>query len=129
MNKLFILILTVLSFAALASDKVKIDGNMILNGELNPAYDGQLTILAGEIIEIKDGPQNKKMYKINLHREGIKDIWIVPIANIEGGLPLNGHFLFKGYVSVANSLDPSKNLSKLINSSTILLAYQVNTHK
>lgn len=129
MNKLLVFTIILLSFSALADDEIKIDKNMILNGELNPEYDRQLTILAGEVVEIKDGLQNKKMYKINLHHEGVKNIWVVPIANIEGGLPLGGHFLFKGYVAVANSLDPSKTLIKLINSPTLLLAYEINTQK
>ena len=99
--------------------------NPFLSGELNPQYEGELTALGGEVLEIKPTKQNFPVYKINLRIEGIKNIWVTSIApEPEGGIKVGDMMIFKGFISTAKSADPDGDLERLINSKTLLMAIQ-----
>jgi len=72
--------------------------NPFLSGELNPQYEGELTALGGEVLEIKPEP--------------------------EGGIKVGDMMIFKGFISTAKSADPDGDLERLINSKTLLMAIQ-----
>jgi len=70
--------------------------NPFLRGELNPQYEGELTALGGEVLEIKPTRQKFPVYKINLRIEGIKNIWVTSIApEPEGGIKVGDMMIFK----------------------------------
>ena len=97
--------------------------NPFLNGELNPKYEGEMSALAGEIIEIKTTHQNFPVYKLDLKVKGIKNIWVSSIAaNPNGVIKLGDNAVFKGYITISSELDPKGELEKIINSKTLLLA-------
>jgi len=96
--------------------------NPFLNGELNQKYVGEVTALAGEIIEIKT-IQNNPVYKINLRMDGIKPIWVASIApQPEGGIKVGDMIIFRGFISTASKTDPSGSLGKNTGSESLLMA-------
>ena len=100
--------------------------NPFLNGELNLAYEGQLTAIGGEIIDIKDTNQKYPAFKVNLRIEGVNPIWATTIVALpKGGIKLGDMVIFKGYISSTASLDESGELEELIGSKGILLALKV----
>ena len=99
--------------------------NPFVNGELNSKYEGEITILAGEVLEIQPTKQNFPVYKLNLRIEGIKNIWVTSIApQPKGGIKVGDMMIFKGFISTAKSTDPSGELGKIISSKTLLMAIQ-----
>ncbi len=97
--------------------------NPFLNGELNLEFEGQITGLAGEIIEIKETKQKYPAYKLNLKIKGIKPIWVSSIAPIPGNvLKVGDEIIFKGYISSSSGIDSTGELEAIINSKSLLLA-------
>lgn len=95
--------------------------NPFLDGKFNPAFIGQLTGIAGEVIEIVDLSNNRRIYKLNLRIEGVEHIWATSIAEIPGGPLLKGDMvIFKGYISSSKELDPD--VGEKINDKTFMLA-------
>ena len=123
MTKRFRIALVVLSIIFSSYVLAQSPDDPFLNGELNLEYEGQLTGLAGEVIDIKDTKQKFKAYKLDLKIEGIKPIWVSSIASIPGGeLKVGDEIIFKGYISSASGLDPSGDLEATISSKSLLLA-------
>ena len=99
--------------------------NPFLNGQLNPEYEGQLTALAGEVIQIKSTRQNFSVYKLKLRIEGVDPIWVTSIAPAPGGeIKLGDKIIFKGYITTAKGTDPTGELELLIQAKTLLMAIQ-----
>ena len=99
--------------------------NPFANGELNSKYEGEVTALAGEILEIKPTEQNFPVYKLNLNIEGIKPIWVTSIApKPEGGIKVGDNIIFKGFISTSSGIDSSGKLGKITGSNTLLMAIQ-----
>ena len=97
--------------------------NPFLNGELNPKYVGELSALAGKVIEIKTTHQKYPVYKLDLKIKGIKNIWVSSIAaNPNGDIKVGDNAIFKGYITISSELDPKGELEKITNSKTLLLA-------
>lgn len=86
--------------------------------------------MSGDIIEIADGYQGKKLYKLNLNIEGIKPIWVTSFAPFaEGEISIDSKLIFKGYIATAKYLDSTGKLKSQINSNTLLLALRANSVK
>lgn len=98
-----------------------------LNGELNPEYDGQVTVLVGEVIDIKPGVKYA-LYKVDTKTKDIKPIWVttlVPVAS--GEIKLGDRLIFRGYITKTESLDPSGKLLSMIRSETLLSARAIES--
>lgn len=94
-----------------------------LDGQLNLELEGELTALAGEVIDKKDTKQKYPVYKLNLRLDGVGSIWVTSIGEAPvGGINIGDMMIFKGYISSSEGLDPSGELEKLINSKSLLLA-------
>ncbi len=103
-----------------------------LDGDLNLAHEGKLTALAGEVVEIKDGPDNKKCYRLNLPLKDINDIWVLPIAPIEEGqVKLGDSVVFRGYISAVDSFKGSQKqtIKSIVKAPTLLLALKLEPPK
>jgi len=125
LNVVVLIVSLFLSFYSFAEPE-----NPFLNGELNLAYEGQLTAIAGEIIDIKDTKQKYPAYKVNLRIEGVNPIWATTIVeHPKGGIKLGDMIIFKGYIGSVASLDESGELESLIGSKAILLALRVERAK
>lgn len=125
--KFFILFLTTTLFlsACFKDERSVTDANKkpFLKGELNAKYEGELTALAGQIMDIKPTRQKYPVYKLNLQLEGIKPIWVTSIAPAPGKeIKVGDMIIFKGYISVAEKTDSSGELEQLIQSKTLLMA-------
>lgn len=84
-NFLFILLFS-LSFGASAENLAEeANNNPFLNGELNPKYEGQLTALSGDIVEMVEGHKGRTLYKLDLNMAGIKPVWVTSIAPFAKG--------------------------------------------
>jgi len=115
------------SAAGLAEDA---NSNPFLNGELNPKYEGQLTALSGDIIEIIEGHENRKLYKLHLNIEGVKPVWVTSLAPFaKGDISMNSKLIFRGYIATSDSLDSTGRLKSKINSETLLLALKADLVK
>jgi len=131
MRKLLTTTLLLLSVSAFAGQFAKeANDNPFLNGQLNPKYEGELTALSGDIVEIVDDHKGKKIYKINLNVAGIIPIWVTSFAPFaEGEISLNSKLVFRGYIAASDSLDPTGQLRAKINCETLLLALQADSIK
>ncbi|MBB1307754.1 hypothetical protein [Pseudoalteromonas sp. SR43-5] len=99
--------------------------NPFLNGELNSKYEGEVTALAGDVVEIQPTEQNFPVYKLNLSIVGVKPIWVTSIApKPEGGISVGDKMIFKGFISTTLATDPSGKLGKITGSKTLLMAIQ-----
>ncbi|MEH6345054.1 MAG: hypothetical protein V7785_08220 [Bermanella sp.] len=100
--------------------------NPFLQGELNPLYEGHLTALGGTVEDIIEGPNNTQLFKLNLKLKGIKAIWVTTFVRVEEGqVSIGDELIFRGYISVSGSLDPSGEIKSLINADTLLLAIKI----
>jgi hypothetical protein len=99
--------------------------NPFLNGVLNAKYEGEVTALAGEVIEIKPTNKSFPVFKLNLRVEGVEPIWVTSIApEPEGGIKVGDMLIFKGFISTAAGTDPSGQLEEIIGTKTLLMAIQ-----
>ena len=99
--------------------------NPFLNGELNAKYEGEVTVLASEIIDLKPTKEDFPVYKLNLRINGVKNIWVTSITHApEGGIKLGDMMVFKGFIASSNALDPDGDLEKITGSKTLLMAIQ-----
>lgn len=124
-----VMFFTTVSFSSLAGKyQAEANDNPFLNGELNPKFEGELTALSGDIIQIVEGHKGRQLYKLNLNIPGIKPIWVtgmMPIA--EGEIALNSRLIFSGFIATASGLDESGQLKRIIDSETLLLAVRVDS--
>lgn len=129
-NFLLILFLLISFNSAAGEFAEEANENPFLNGHLNPKYEGEVTALLGDIIEILDGHNGRKLYKLNLNIEVINPIWVtsfVPFA--DGEITLDSKLIFRGYIATADSLDGSGELRSKIKSETLLLALKADSVK
>jgi len=104
---------------------VEANENPSLNGSLNPKYEGEVTALAGEVLDIKPTKQKFPVYKLNLRIEGVNHIWVTSIApQPEGGIKVGDMIIFRGFIATASSTDPTGELGNIIDSETLLMAIQ-----
>lgn len=131
MRKILILIFLSISFNAFSGQYAKeANDNPFLNGELNPKYEGELTALSGDIVDIIDGDKGKKLYKLNLNIAGLKHIWVTSVAPFaENEITINSKLIFKGYIATSNGLDLTGKLKLKIQSETLLLALKADSVK
>ncbi len=120
-----------MSFSAFSGQYAKeANDNPFLNGELNPKYEGELTALSGDIVEIIDGHKGKKLYKLDLNIAGLKNIWVTSFAPFaEGEITINSKLVFRGYIATSDSLDSTGKLKSKIESETLLLALKADSVK
>ena len=119
------IIILLASFSSIAEPE-----NPFLDGELNLAYEGQLTAIVGEIIDIKDTKQKYPAYKVNLRIKGVNPIWTTTIVeHPKGGIKLGDMIIFKGYIGSVADLDETGELGALIGAEAILLALLVERAK
>ena len=100
------------------------------NGELDPAYAGQVAIVEGKVTEIKTALNNGIFFKLDLQKPKIKPVWVatfVPVA--EGEIKVGDQLIFKGYVATSDSMDATGALKSLLGSSTLLMARTIETPK
>ena len=122
-KKSMFLMLAILTISLFTQEVKALDGSPFSNGQLNPAYEGQMTPLAGEVIDIKSTKEKYSLYKLNLRMEGVDPIWVTSIGTQPmGGIHIGDMIIFRGYISSTNKIDPSGNIVTLINSKTLLLA-------
>jgi len=131
MKNILTLLLLALSFNTMSGQFAEqANDNPFFNGELNPKYEGELTALSGDIVEIVEGHKGKKLYKLNLNITGLKQIWVtsfIPFA--KGEISVDSKLIFRGYIATADGLDPTGNLRSKINSETLLLALKADSVK
>ncbi|TKB45783.1 hypothetical protein [Thalassotalea mangrovi] len=123
--KIAILIFSLIFSSTLAANQQDLakaaNNNPFLNGSFNPAYIGQLTGIAGEVVDILNTTDNRLLYKLNLNIDGINPVWVASIAAIPGDpLALGDGIIFKGYISSASELSPE--IVKRIKVETVMLA-------
>tara|TARA_R110000751_G_scaffold295375_1_gene403590 strand:+ start:94 stop:489 length:396 start_codon:yes stop_codon:yes gene_type:complete len=131
MRNIFIFLILSISFSAFSGQYAKeANDNPFLNGELNPKYEGELTALSGDVVEIIDGHKGKKLYKLNLNIAELKHIWITSFAPFsEGEITINSKLIFRGYIATSDSLDSTGKLKSKIESETLLLALKAESVK
>ncbi|MDP2560874.1 hypothetical protein [Psychrobium sp. 1_MG-2023] len=102
--------------------------NPFENGELNAKYEGEATALGGTVLK-HIVVNNKNLYLLDLKTPPIKNIWVTSFIKPQGKeiVEVGDNVIFKGYISVASSLDDTEKLEKAINSKTLLMAiYALN---
>ena len=126
MKIIFLAALILISFSSFAGQYAKeANDNPFYEGELNAKYEGEVVAIAGEVVEVKSTKQNYPAFKLNLRLEGVNPIWVTSIApQPEGGIKVGDMLIFKGFISTADSLDPSGKLAKITGSKTLLMAVQ-----
>jgi hypothetical protein len=131
MRKFLFIIFLSLSFTVMSGEFAKeANDNPFLNGELNPKYEGELIALSGDIVEIIDGHNGKKLYKLNLNIAELKSIWVTSFAPFaEGEVSISSKLIFKGYIATADNLDSTGKLKSKIMSDTLLLALKADSVK
>jgi hypothetical protein len=131
MRKFLSIIFLSLSFTVMSGEFAKeANDNPFLNGELNPKYEGELIALSGDIVEIIDGHNGKKLYKLNLNIAELKSIWVTSFAPFaEGEVSISSKLIFKGYIATADNLDSTGKLKSKIMSDTLLLALKADSVK
>ncbi|TRX56826.1 hypothetical protein [Thalassomonas sp. M1454] len=131
MRYIFTLLILLISISAFSGQYAKeANDNPFLNGELNPKYEGELTALSGDIVEIIDGHKGKKLYKLNLNIAGLKHIWVTSFAPFaEGEITINSKLIFRGYIATSDGLDSTGKLKLKIESETLLLALKADSVK
>lgn len=106
------------------------DDPLYSNGELNPHYAGKLIRLMGEVVEIRQGLNNKSFIKIDARLVGVKPIWVSSFAPIaEGMVKLGATYEFIGTVAEVDRLDTSGQLRKFLQSPTLLLIKSLQSPK
>jgi hypothetical protein len=131
MRKFLSIIFLSLSFTVMSGEFAKeANDNPFLNGELNPKYEGELIAISGDIVEIIDGHNGKKLYKLNLNIAELKSIWVTSFAPFaEGEVSISSKLIFKGYIATADNLDSTGKLRSKIMSDTLLLALKADSVK
>jgi hypothetical protein len=131
MRKFLFIIFLSLSFTVMSGEFAKeANDNPFLNGELNPKYEGELIALSGDIVEIIDGHNGKKLYKLNLNIAELKSIWVTSFAPFaKGEVSISSKLIFKGYIATADNLDSTGKLKSKIMSDTLLLALKADSVK
>lgn len=127
MTRIIVFLTLIFTFQIQAGEFAKqANDNPFLYGELNPQYEGEITALGGTVIE-HIVVENNNVYKLDLRIEGIKPVWVTSFIKPEGKqkIELNDRAVFKGYITKANSLDPTGKLHAAINSNTLLIAIYV----
>jgi len=102
--------------------------NPFKDGVLNAKYEGEATALGGTVLkQIK--LNNNNVYLLDLKTPPIKHIWVTSFIKPQGKevVEVGDNVIFKGYISVASSLDDSGELYSAIKSKTLLMAiYALN---
>ena len=127
-----VIILSILwtPFAVAGPYAKEADDNPFLNGSLNSKYEGEVTALAGEIIDIKPTKQKFPVYKLDLRIDGIKHIWVTSIAPApEGGIKLGDMIVFRGFITTSRGTDPDGDLELITGSNAILMAIKAQRVK
>ena len=102
--------------------------NPFQNGELNAKYEGEATALGGTVLK-HIIVNNNNLYLLDLKTPPIKNIWVTSFIKPQGkeNVEVGDNVIFKGYISIASSLDETKELEKSIKSKTLLMAiYALN---
>lgn len=138
MKKISLVILLALCFVAAAgillsaAKSVEAPGTKangpFLNGRLNPDLKWQGSQIVGTIIEIKDGLNESKLYKVDPELEGVEPVWVTTFVRIaDGQIELGDKLTFKGYISSAEYLDPEGTLESLIGTPLLLRARTIES--
>ena len=99
-------------------------------GYLNPAYMSKAARLLGEVVEVQESVSGKQFFKLDVRLKGVSPIWVSTFAPvIEGTVKVGDRYVFIGHVRTPNSLDPSGELKKFIQSPTLLIARSIQTPK
>lgn len=99
-----------------------------LDGKLNPNLQWQGTRIIGTVLEIKDGINEGKLYKVDPEQEGVDPIWVTTFVRIiDGQINVGDTLAFKGYISSANYLDPEGTLESLIGTPLLLRARTIES--
>lgn len=123
MKHMFFTFLIFISSMAYAQEAVQ--GSPFSNGILNPEFEGQLTALLGEVIDIKTTSDDKQLYLLNVGIKGVKPIWIAPMVRVASGeIAIGSQLIFRGYI--ANTAKLNKDLIDIIEVPTLLLAIQID---
>jgi len=117
---LFIL-LSVQTFAGKFASEA--NDNPFANGELNAKYEGEATALGGTVLK-RILVNNNNLYLLDLKTPPIKHIWVTSFIKPQGKevVEVGDNVIFKGYISIASSLDDSGKLISAIKSETLLMA-------
>jgi hypothetical protein len=102
--------------------------NPFQSGELNAKYEGEATALGGTVLK-HILVNNNNLYLLDLKTPSIKHVWVTSFIKPQGKevVEVGDNVIFKGYISVASSLDDTKELEKAIKSKTLLMAiYALN---